>query len=193
MKKTTVERCRSISVSFLRKYDYFCGYNSGGVSWSRDEEIIARIGVIVSVMGNENYVKFSYTMPDQSPEEQASYNYKVSLTTTPCHFGGVRYWFVCPLTTEGVYCGRRVGTLYLPPGGNYFGCRHCYNLSYKSRNKSRCGHFGKLSYLMDIEQRYEDLYYSIKRWAYNGRLTRKARQFYKLEARINRQQACLGF
>lgn len=29
-------------------------------------------------------------------------------------------------------CHRRVGCLYLPPGGNYFGCRHCYDLTYRS-------------------------------------------------------------
>ena len=37
-------------------------------------------------------------------------------------------WFVCPL----VGCGRRVGKLYLPPGGRYYGCRHCYRLTYES-------------------------------------------------------------
>jgi len=29
-----------------------------------------------------------------------------------------------------------VGKLYLPPGGKYFGCRHCYNLTYKSCQES---------------------------------------------------------
>jgi hypothetical protein len=25
-----------------------------------------------------------------------------------------------------------VAKLYLPPGGDYYGCRHCYNLTYQS-------------------------------------------------------------
>jgi hypothetical protein len=25
-----------------------------------------------------------------------------------------------------------MGKLYLPPGGRYFGCRHCYGLTYRS-------------------------------------------------------------
>ena len=29
-------------------------------------------------------------------------------------------------------CGRRVRKLYLGPGGTYFACRHCYNLTYES-------------------------------------------------------------
>lgn len=32
--------------------------------------------------------------------------------------------------------GRRVGKVYLPPGGKYFGCRHCYQLSYRSSQES---------------------------------------------------------
>ena len=55
------------------------------------------------------------------------------LTTTPVYFGGSRWWFLCPLAR----CGRRVGRLYLPPGGRYLGCRHCYDLTYRSSQKTR--------------------------------------------------------
>jgi hypothetical protein len=55
-------------------------------------------------------------------------------TTTPFH-GALRWWFTCPLFLDGKACGRRVQKLYLPPGGRYFGCRHCYRLAYDSRNK----------------------------------------------------------
>ena len=59
-------------------------------------------------------------------------NYRVELTTTPCNFAGKRYWFICPLVVDGIPCRRRVGKLYLPPGEIYFGCRKCYNLTYRS-------------------------------------------------------------
>jgi hypothetical protein len=36
------------------------------------------------------------------------------------------------LVVSGSPCYRRVGKLYLPPGGRYFGCRHCYDLTYTS-------------------------------------------------------------
>jgi hypothetical protein len=58
--------------------------------------------------------------------------YRVGLTTTRPHFGGRRWWFVCPLGVDGRPCGRRVGKLYLPPAGRYFGCRHCHGLTYTS-------------------------------------------------------------
>lgn len=53
----------------------------------------------------------------------------IRLTTSHPHFGGERWWFICP-------CGQRVGKLYLPPGGRSFKCRHCYNLTYRSAQQA---------------------------------------------------------
>jgi hypothetical protein len=69
----------------------------------------------------------------QQPEAVA---YCVSLNTTTPHYGGRRWWFLCPLLREGQPCGRRVGKLYLPPRGRYFGCRHCHRLTYTSCQES---------------------------------------------------------
>jgi hypothetical protein len=67
--------------------------------------------------------------------ERGEADYQVRLTTTRPRFGGLRWWFVCPLLPRGAPCGRRVGKLYLPPGGRYFGCRHCHDLTYTSAQK----------------------------------------------------------
>lgn len=64
-------------------------------------------------------------------------DYRITLTTTRAPWGAVRWWFVCPLVTNGRPCGRRAGKLYLPPGARYYGCRHCYRLTYTSCNESR--------------------------------------------------------
>ncbi|MBN9122903.1 MAG: hypothetical protein J0I06_27820 [Planctomycetes bacterium] len=64
----------------------------------------------------------------------AALDYSVRLVTTGCHLGGVRWWFVCPLVRDNVACGRRVRKLYLC--GQYFGCRTCHNLTYRSRQES---------------------------------------------------------
>ena len=64
----------------------------------------------------------------------------IHLTTTPPNYGGVRWWFQCPVKDlSGRRCGRRVGKLYLPPGEAYFGCRGCHGLTYQSRQEHRCG------------------------------------------------------
>jgi hypothetical protein len=37
-------------------------------------------------------------------------------------------------TNSSPLCRRRAQKLYHPRGGDRFGCRHCYNLSYESRS-----------------------------------------------------------
>jgi hypothetical protein len=63
---------------------------------------------------------------------QESADYRVRLVTTRPYFGGLRWWFVCPLQVNGVPCNRRVGKLYLPTSNRHFGCRHCHDLTYTS-------------------------------------------------------------
>ena len=60
-------------------------------------------------------------------------NYTVGAVSTSPTYGGRRWWWLCPLNhrARGA-CNRRVGKLYLPSGASYFGCRHCYELSYTS-------------------------------------------------------------
>src|SRR6516162_5756583 len=56
----------------------------------------------------------------------------IVLTATRTSFNALRWWFLCPFLKEGHSCNRRVGKLYLPPRGTYFGCRHCHDLTYRS-------------------------------------------------------------
>ena len=52
----------------------------------------------------------------------------LEITTTPCHFGNERLWFLCPS------CKKRVATLYRPATNDILLCRKCHNLTYlKSR------------------------------------------------------------
>lgn len=68
----------------------------------------------------------------QIPNTNRSLEYMLALTTTCPYWGGLRFWFVCPLVSPSGPCCRRVGKLYLPQGSRYFGCRRCHQLSYKS-------------------------------------------------------------
>lgn len=74
------------------------------------------------------WVCLVYTMT----QSQQRLDYRIFFQTTRPHFGGVRWWFVCPLLVHGQACRHWVTTLYLPPGEPYFGCRHCYDLTYSS-------------------------------------------------------------
>jgi hypothetical protein len=186
-KKDTVEDCKSVSISFLRKHGYLSEpcCMSGGICWRNSYgEKTGSIGIRVSTIEDENFVRFYYTVTDRDTGEKTDYDYKVQLTTTPCHFGGVRYWFVCPLSRAGVYCGRRVAKLFKAPGTVYFACRHCYNLSYESRNESRLGRFGQLGYVLKLEGQMEELSSRIKRQFYAGRPTKKSRRLLRMENRL---------
>jgi hypothetical protein len=55
----------------------------------------------------------------------------VSLVSTVPHYGGLRWWFLCPR------CGRRVGRLHLNAHAPAFACRACHNLTYESAQTSR--------------------------------------------------------
>ncbi len=69
-------------------------------------------------------------------------DYKVQLVTTKPNYGGLRWWFICPLVRRDGGPPRRVAKLYLPPGGKYFGSREGYGLTYTSCQES--GKFNRL-------------------------------------------------
>jgi len=138
--RKTVEECKSIDAFWLNREGYFCGFVRGSIQWKNAlDEVTGSIGIEISVDEEsleENYVRLFYTQTNNFTKEKTELDYKVELVTTPCTFGGIRYWFICPLVVNGRPCGRRVGKLYLPPGGKYFGCRYCYNLTYRSCKES---------------------------------------------------------
>jgi hypothetical protein len=90
----------------------------------------ASVSYLLTVGQNSGTLRLMYRVGAQNTE----CDYSVRLVTTPCHMGGLRWWFVCPLVKNGVACGRRVRKLYL--SGRYFGCRHCHGLTYRSRQES---------------------------------------------------------
>jgi hypothetical protein len=186
--KDTVEDCRSVSISFLRKHGYLTGHScrSGRISWTNCYgEETSSAGIVVSTIEGEHFVRFYYTVTQRHTGEETDYDYKVALTTTPCNLGGVRYWFTCPLSKSGLNCGRRVAKLYLAPSANYFGCRHCYDLSYESRNYSRLARPGGMYYPLRLGKKIEELHGQIKRWTYRGRPTKKAGKLRALEENLN--------
>ena len=129
--RTETYQVKQISIFFLRRQGFLNeGWRFGTVAWSRNGENTGRITIQSCIKENEKYIRFIYTQTNNDTGENKDFDYKVQLTTTSCNYGGVRYWFVCSLTKNGNYCGRRVGVLY--KSGDYFGCRHCYDLVYKS-------------------------------------------------------------
>lgn len=145
----TVEECKSITTKFLNRHHYFDGdARWGGMSWRRRGEKTGSISFVVSTIKDDEYIRFQYTQTDRHTQEKGDFDYSARLAWTPCHFGKRRWWFICPLVINGWSCGRRVGALYLA-NGKYFGCRHCYNLTYESSKESH--KFDRMFWSMGID------------------------------------------
>ena len=125
MAKNTCESLKRVDIRFLKQEGYLeLGvWRNGIIVWSSRGEETGRINV--SVDSTNSFLNITYYYSD--PWTERTYiNDNISLTSTPCYFGGVRYWLRCS-------CGNRVGVLYA--GGLKFACRHCYNLAYYSQQE----------------------------------------------------------
>ncbi len=170
---------RRLSVGDLKRAGMLCGfYRGGSLTWENGFTGTKNsVGITVSYWDDTPCLTLNYTITRASGEKK-DINYRVNLTTTACYFGGKRYWFICPLTSNGKYCGRRVSKLYL--GEDYFGCRHCYNLTYNSRNENRKGKNFWLFHLLDMRFKLDDLEDKTKRRTYAGKLTKKQMRQWKM-------------
>ena len=84
---------------------------------------LASIGFVVDTRDTrEPFARLHYQV-NGNPKD-----YRVRLESSRPPFGGLRWWWRCPVVT----CGRRVLKLYLPPGGGVFACRSCHRLTYTS-------------------------------------------------------------
>ncbi len=137
-RKTRVDECHRIDLADLR--------HDGALDPAND----SRMWISRTTVGPGLPSKVVYAVTDAGSgrrlllighatgaASRKSVTYPVELTATPCPFGGRRWWFVCPLVVDGKACGRRCRVLYRPYSERFFGCRLCYQLTYRSRQQHR--------------------------------------------------------
>lgn len=136
-KKPVVESCLALDTGDLKRLNLLVPGTAdrpGTLRWTskdnRDRESESWVRYALTVGEDGGTFRFDY----QIGEPRVPVQYPVQLVTTPCHLGGVRWWFICPLVVNGKVCGRRMRKLYLR--GRYFGCRHCHGLAYRSSQES---------------------------------------------------------
>jgi len=137
LKKTMVEDCLTLSVDALvRARMLISGQRTAGTwQWRNSYSKGQRAALNpVSDLSDDNapYLFLIYRLAGIGEDVE----YEVAITASRPHYGGRRWWFVCP-GEIGKPCARRVGRLFLPPGAKYFGCRHCYDLQYRSCQERR--------------------------------------------------------
>lgn len=121
--KCTTEGYRSIDVRRWKREGLLTPGHAFSWQWSRHGEVIASINVKAEL----GRVILTYRHRS-SGDEWEDVSYSVHLTTTPCHIGGERHWFLCPAPG----CGKRVAVIY---GGGIFACRKCHQLAYSSQRE----------------------------------------------------------
>ena len=105
--RRTVEQARGIEIGALQRAGYFATSKQGWWIWRQEGEIIGTAQI------------------DWDGERLTIRAQVIDIGWPPCRFGGHRFWFRCS-------CGRHVATLY-SPNGRPWGCRHCYRLTYATR------------------------------------------------------------
>lgn len=89
------------------------------LTWHRGEQEIGSIAVVILAGGQGARLVYNHRGQPVEP-------YVVRWVTTTPHFGGARYWWLCP------HCARRCAILY---GGHPFLCRQCRDLTYETAQK----------------------------------------------------------
>lgn len=192
MAKNQAGWSNALSIFFLKKYGYLdksVSYKSGTITWSyglSENKSRISISVIKDNLGTPQervYANLRYTHTSNWDGEKSDMNFNVELATTPCNLGGGRrYWFICPLTKNGQYCGRRIGVIYAV--GKWFGCRYCGNIAYNSQFEGGRYRVGSVCE-RDVEKAYDE----IKRFYYNGKPTRRYKRYLRLREKMDNSWA----
>lgn len=157
MSKYQAEDSLSISIYFLNKKNKLKETNLDIIAWdylSSGKRV--SVGYFLDI--ENKYIQLMYDTTDYKTGKKVEVNQKYRLITTPCYFGGERYWFVC------CNCGRQVAKLYSTVNHNLFLCRYCLGLTYQSRIQ------GYAYVVGDIDKYYDN---EVKRKYYKGKKTRK--------------------
>lgn len=122
MKKThdKLEDFRRLDIRSLHKAGYTNEGCTGQWGWRSNGEVQSTIQITTQ----KQQMILQYSAGKQN------FNYPIQLQVTPCHYGGVRHWFLCP------GCNGRVATLFIT-SNLLFQCRKCQKLNYTSQQESK--------------------------------------------------------
>lgn len=127
--RPTAEASCRIDITWMLRQGLACvgERRTGTLCWTSRGQPSGSIGyqAWMDVAGYER-LELDYTRSSWG-EESEKVRQVIHLCHTQPHFGGKRWWMICP------YRGIRVGKLYLPPGGDRFASRQAWRLGYYSQ------------------------------------------------------------
>src|SRR5687768_13892202 len=99
---------------------------SGSLNWSCGGEHAGSVSYTANMEETfDSYLRLNFWRGSGNSREHVEQ--KIRLVFTEPHYGGRRWWMVCP------YKGVRVAKLYLPNGGDRFASRLAWRLAYNSQ------------------------------------------------------------
>lgn len=121
--KVAAESLHRVDVRLWARKKYICHDVERWFSWNwtRNGEPSGSI----SVNASARETVLNYRVRANGSDEWQEKRDRVTISQTPCRFGGARHWFHCPT------CRRRCEVLYLRFGR--FACRHCNRVAYTSQ------------------------------------------------------------
>ncbi len=115
----------SLDIRELVRQGAISTITKGVITWSRDGKAFASVGFAIDQSAVNPVLVLTYERgvagTDPAPAQD-----RFVLETTPCHYGGERWWLRCRA------CGERVAVVYVARTDHRFVCRHCARLAYRS-------------------------------------------------------------
>lgn len=184
-KKSLVDDFETISVFDFKRQNLLKTGNYKVIQ----NNIFLEVNVVIGDIGGAVKILLTKILPQGEKVEEV--NFTIHLIPTSCHLGGVRWWFICPITW--IKCAK----LYRKDVWVYV-CRKAINLSYPSRNLSKYHRYLQKLFGPNHKKSYE-LYKSIKFPYRNGKPTTKMRRYLKMnyspytpEEQIRRESIALS-
>lgn len=135
--------------------------------------------VFVKKVEGHDIVEIGYLMLGKYDDTER-YLYPVKLTRVNSNLGGFRYYFLCPLSINGIPCRKRVFVLYKPDNEIFFGCRHCHEIKYPTQAFNQKSSVYSEVKRQIIENKIESLESEARLSSYKGKKTKKQTRLEKL-------------
>jgi hypothetical protein len=189
MRKREADNVPRVEIKELRAVGLLSGKESGAVYWrspfygdlyrfaisnvfiDKAENTLPNNKVSESLIGTVEFKSIMYIFKDKKEGwrqfEEPPIWQSASLSTTPCNYGKVRFWFHCP-GLKGKRCLERVGVLYWLD--DRLACRKCHNLTYRTQNIPKTERrFGKIL----PDKTLDDMWEGLKKYSYQGKPTKR--------------------
>lgn len=168
---STSDYTKRLTIKALKEYGFLDGTRNGypaTLTWSNG----SNISIQVSIVGDTWTVRVYFTQSNRTTWEEKSMDYNIELISTPCNYGGKRWWLVCPLRWN------KCTILYLQNNG-LFGSRKTLNLCYDGQKESK--KYRYLSYIMGMNKTKALVLREKMKYPYrNGKPTKKLERFFRL-------------